>query len=158
MEEQIVNQISVADKIAMAALIVSVLSLVISVIGVFIQKKLNRVNLEAKYFELIFNPYILEKIPDRVAALKFDTRQKLDENYKELNNTLMEMVRKARYFSFVNQEFYKELSKKTMEVDELLVSISGKTVVQVKEQNQKLIEIEDAVSKVIVYINENYCK
>ena len=65
---------------------------------------------------------------------------------------------KARYFSFVNQKFYKELSEKTMEVDELLVSISGKTILQVKEQNQKIIEIEDAVSKVIVCINKNYCQ
>lgn len=153
-----INQTPVADKIAMAALIVSVLSLVISVIGVLIQKKLNRVNLEAKYFELIFNPYILEKIPEKVATLKFDSRHKLDKSYKELNDTLMEMVRNARYFSFVNQKFYKELSEKTMEVDELLVSISGKTIFQVKEQNQKLIEIEDAVSKVIVCINKNYCQ
>ena len=45
-----------------------------------------------------------------------------------------------------------------MEVDELLVSISGKTILQVKEQNQKIIEIEDAVSKVIVCINKNYCQ
>ena len=63
-----INQTPVADKIAMAALIVSVLSLVISVIGVLIQKKLNRVNLEAKYFEVVFNTYILEKIPEKVDA------------------------------------------------------------------------------------------
>ena len=158
METQMINQTPVADKIAMAALIVSVLSLVISVIGVLIQKKLNRVNLEAKYFEVVFNTYILEKIPEKVAALKFDSRHKLDKSYKELNDTLMEMVRKARYFSFVNQKFYIELSEKTMDVDELLVSISGKTILQVKEQNQKIIEIEDAVSKVIVCINKNYCQ
>ena len=87
-----INQTPVADKIAMAALIVSVLSLVISVIGVLIQKKLNRVNLEAKYFEVVFNTYILEKIPEKVAALKFDSRHKLDKSYKELNDTLMEKV------------------------------------------------------------------
>lgn len=147
-----------ADKIAMVALIVSILSLIISIIGVLIQKRLNRVNLEAKYFEIIFNSYILEKIPEKVAALKFDSGHKLDKSYKELNDTLMEMVRKARYFSFVNQKFYKELSEKTREVDELLVSISGKTIEYPKEQNQKIIEIEDVVSKVILCINRNYCQ
>ncbi len=36
----VINQTLVADKISMAALIVSVLSLVISVVGVFVQKNL----------------------------------------------------------------------------------------------------------------------
>lgn len=107
---------------------------------------------------MIFNPYILEKIPDKVAALKFDSEHKLDNSYKELNDTLMEMIRKARYFSFVNKKFYDKLSRQTMEVDELLVSISGRRIDQVQMQNQKLIEIEDAVSRIIVYINKNYCR
>lgn len=158
MEAQMISQTLVADKIAMAALIVSILSLIISIVGIVIQKKLNRVNLEAKHFEEIFRPYILEKIPNKVAVLKFDSEQKLDKNYTELNDTLMEMVRKARYFSYVDKKFYKKLSNKTMVVEDLLVSISGKKIAQVIEQNKKLIEIEKAVSKVIICINKNYSR
>lgn len=45
-----------------------------------------------------------------------------------------------------------------MVVEDLLVSISGKKIAQVIEQNKKLIEIEKAVSKVIICINKNYSR
>lgn len=69
---------------------------------------------------------------------------------------MMEMVRKARYFSFVNSKFYKGLSDRTKKLDELLVEISSKTYINIIEQNKEIIRIEDAVSKIITYINKHH--
>lgn len=152
MKATVVNQAQLSDKIALAALIVAILSLLLSIINVRVQQNLNQINLEAKYYASIFDSYILKKIPDKIAALTF-TNNKLDKNYQELNDVMMQMVRDSRYFALSNPLFYKGLTEKTMNLDELLVSISGKTIIPREMQTKKIVEIENAVSKIIVYIN-----
>lgn len=61
---------NISDRISLMALVVAIISIVLSIISMVIQAKINRVNLEAKYYEIIFNPFILDKIPEQVAALK----------------------------------------------------------------------------------------
>ena len=112
--------------------------------------------MDAKYYELIFNQFILDKIPNKMSLIKFDSKGKLDSSYKSLNSVMMEMVRKARYFSFVNPKFYKGLSDRTKKLDELLVDISSKTYINIIDQNKEIIRIEDAVSKIITYINKHH--
>ena len=41
-------------------------------------------------------------------------------------------------------------------LDELLVEISSKTYINIIEQNKEIIRIEDAVSKIITYINKHH--
>ena len=151
-------QMDTDNKIALAALIVSIISLVVAIISMIFQKRMNSINLEAEYYKAVFDKYLLEEIPHKVSALKFDTNKKLNKNYKELNDTMMEMIRKARYFSFSNPSFYKKLSEMSMELDEKLVNLSGKKVERAVDQKEMLQEIEDCVSKIIVYINKNYSK
>ncbi len=111
--EAVGGVIELSDKISLVALIVAILSFAISIISIYVQKKLNTINLDAKYYELIFNQFILDKIPNKMSLIKFDSKGKLDSSYKSLNSVMMEMVRKARYFSFVNPKFYKGLSDRT---------------------------------------------
>ena len=150
--EAVGGGIELSDKISLVALIVAILSFAISIISIYVQKKLNTINLDAKYYELIFNQFIL----DKMSLIKFDSKGKLDSSYKSLNSVMMEMVRKARYFSFVNPKFYKGLSDRTKKLDELLVDISSKTYINIIDQNKEIIRIEDAVSKIITYINKHH--
>ena len=151
--EAVGGVIELSDKISLVALIVAILSFAISIISIYVQKKLNTINLDAKYYELIFNQFILDKIPNKMSLIKFDSKGKLDSSYKSLNSVMMEMVRKARYFSFVNPKFYKGLSDRTKK---LLVDISSKTYINIIDQNKEIIRIEDAVSKIITYINKHH--
>lgn len=154
--EAVGGVIELSDKISLVALIVAILSFAISIISIYVQKKLNTINLDAKYYELIFNQFILDKIPNKMSLIKFVSKGKLDSSYKSLNSVMMEMVRKARYFSFVNPKFYKGLSDRTKKLDELLVDISSKTYINIIDQNKEIIRIEDAVSKIITYINKHH--
>ena len=152
--------ISLSDKIAISALIVSIIALLVSIaislIGIWVQKKINRSNLEAIYFETIFKSYLLEIIPEKVSKIKFGTNNKLNNNYKELNDTMMEMVRKARYFSFSRPKFYNELTDMTRELEDYLIELSSKTIEQTTKQNEIIIKIEKLVGKIMVHINKNY--
>lgn len=152
------NQMNSSDKIALAALFVAIVSLVSSIVGIVLQKKMNTINLEASYYQKIFDKYILDEIPKKVSELKFDSNKKLNRNYQDLNHLVMQMVRDAKYFSFSNPKFYDKLSKLSMKLDDKLVIISGKTVERVHDQNQLIEEIEKSVSEIVVYINRNYAK
>ena len=158
----ILTEVESNNIIAFWALIVSMVSLVVTIgvtiVTIIIQKKINTMNLEANYYDYIFKKFILEEIPQKFSVLKFDANKQLNKNYKELNKTMMNMVRKARYFRFSNPNFYKKLSDMTMELDEKLVTLSGKKIDIISDQNKKLIEIEDYLSKIILLINKNYCK
>ena len=139
-----------SDMIALLALIVAAFSMVLSGFSMFLQTRLNRTNLEAKYYELIFNNYILTTIPSNMADLKFDPNSNM--------LTIMEMVRKARYFKYSNKKFYKDLSDKAKEIEDLLFDISSKPINTSVKQRKRLEEVESKIGEVIILINKNYSK
>ena len=148
-----------SDMIALLALIVAAFSMVLSGFSMFLQTRLNRTNLEAKYYELIFNNYILTTIPSDMADLKFDPNSDmLNDSYKKLIQTIMEMVRKARYFKYSNKKFYKDLSDKAKEIEDLLFDISSKPINTSVKQRKRLEEVESKIGEVIILINKNYSK
>lgn len=143
------------DKIALLALTISVLSAIHSY---RLQKKINAQNLQAVYFEKIFLHYLLKKIPDVVTKLGFDGSGRLKANYREINKTMMNMVREARYFLYANQKFYLELTDKTKALEDALIELSNEKIVFKDEQDRELIRIHLLVGEIISYINKNYCK
>lgn len=155
MEEEIL-QLFYSNIISIVATVIAVCSLIISIIGIIVQKKINETNLEAKYYEKIFDTYILEIIPNTFFKLQFDSKGKINKEYKELNNVMMNMVKEAKYFSFSNPKFFKGLTDKTKTLEDKLLDISNKTFLQNTEQKEQLVKIEDEISKIIVYINKNY--
>ena len=149
---------NISDRISLMALVVAIISIVLSIINMVIQAKINRVNLEAKYYEIVFNPFILDKIPEQVAALKFDLAGKLNSNYKDLNDVIMKMVRKARYFKYSNGKFYKDLVDEAKELEDLLCDAANDKITTQVMQKKKLGEIDDKISEIIILINRNYSK
>ena len=75
---------SISDVIAFAALIISVISAAFSLLSLRIQKKLNTTNLQAVFYEDIFKNYLIKDVPN-AARLLIYRDGKLDNNYKKLN-------------------------------------------------------------------------
>ncbi len=143
--------------VAIVAVGISFIALIVSIISLVLQKKINSINLEAEYYKKIFDSFLLEKIPEQMFMLNFDNNT-LSKNYKELNGTIMEMVRKARYFAYANPSFYKKLETKTMEIEDKLITLAARRIDRASEQKQQLIDVEELVRKLFVYINKNYNK
>lgn len=155
---KILQGMSVSDTIALFALLLSVISGILSVKSLRLQKKLNMQNLQAVYFEKIFQEYLLKKIPEAVIKINFSWDGKLRPEYRNVNKVMMDMIKGARYFLYANQNFYIELAEKTKHLEDALLELSNKVIPDKQEQDKELIKIHMLVSEIIGYINNSYCK
>lgn len=153
---EILEKIALSDQLDLIAMITSVLAIIVSVAGIIIQKRLNSSNLQAKYFEEIFKDYFLVKIPKYANNLRFNSNGKLNMSYKELNNVFMEMVRKSAYFAYAKNDFYEELRKQTIQLDEKLILKAGETEQNEYKQKEFIFSVHQDIMKIVKLVNKNY--
>lgn len=144
--------------IAAIALVVSGISIVISCITLYQEKKMNLQNLQAIYFKEIFQEYLIYKIPQAALKLNFDGEGKLKVSYRKINDTMMKMIKGARYFVFADRDFYNDLKSKTQYLEDELAVLSNKRVQNKDEQDKAIIHINMIISDVVDFINKKYCK
>lgn len=147
---------SVSDAIALGALILSIIAIGISIFALQMEKKLNTINLQAVFFEEIFKIYFIEKIPEAVRKLSFKDNGKLKSSYRELISTLMEMMEQSSYFFYAKREFYDELKKLCMALEDKLVDKSNECVASLIQQNEFIHSVEEDISAIVKCINDNY--
>ncbi len=156
MNTQIV-QMDTSDVIALIAAAISLVSIVISVLAMRQTTNINKTNLQAEYFQKIFFDYIVEKIPDKAKNLRY-AGKKLDGNYRELIEVVMEMVQESKFFSYAKQDFYIELKQKCEDFEDVVLNIAGNRTDVVEEQKENLVAINLELQKIVELINNNYYK
>lgn len=67
------------------ALLVSVISMLISFWTLRQEKKMNQVNLQADYYKKVFEKYLMKEIPSSVRMLSFNEKGFLSREYKKVN-------------------------------------------------------------------------
>ncbi|MBE5868264.1 MAG: hypothetical protein E7293_04795 [Lachnospiraceae bacterium] len=150
--------LSVTDKIALLALFISVLSVMLSVYSLIVQRKLNTQNLQAIYFEKIFHEFLLEKIPTVATKLAFGANGRLLPNYKDVNQVMMEMIKKSKYFAYANNDFYCLLKEKTLYLEDELLILANSTIKDMDKQKDELVRIHLLISEIVSFVNQHYCK
>lgn len=140
-----------------ASLFLSAIAIVISVLTIFYEIRLNRTNLQAVYFEQIFGEYLKDKIPCAMDKLDFNSNGKLNNSYRKINTVFMEMIRKCGYFKYAKNDFFYELKIKTQNLEDHLVDLAGKEVPREQQQKEKLL-IHKEVQDIVRLINHNYHK
>ena len=113
-----------------STLILSITSLVVSIILAlnthFQNISHNRTNLKARYFEIIFDDIIVDIIPRSISLISFGKSGKiLDANC--LSDNLVNLRKKAQYFKFDDEDFYKELKNVTMDIEDYISESCNKT-------------------------------
>lgn len=146
---------TIDTQIAFLALVVAAISLLVSIYAILQNRKINTTNLEAKYFEEVFREYSVNKIPDCVSKLEFENG-KLNEEYRNLNHIMMEMIRKAKYYAYAKREFYLELQRKTMALEDKLMDKARDNVADIEEQAEFIYSVHMDIMDIIKYINKNY--
>lgn len=142
-------------KVAILAFVASIIAIVVSVISLLQNKALNNTNLQAKYFEKIFTEYFVNKIPNAVDEIKFENG-KLSNNYKKLNDTMMNMINDSKYFAYAKHSFYIELKNKTIKLEDKLIEGAAKNWIDRDEQLKFIFEIHEDVMEIVKFINKNY--
>lgn len=158
-QEEIIDllqKIALSDRLDICALIGAVVAIIVSVIGLVMQKRMNSANLQAKYFEEIFKQYFIEKIPECAKKLSFNQNGKLNPSYRKLNDMFMEMVRKSAYFAYAKNDFYEELRNQTKLLDEKLVIMAGKIETDEKKQKEFIYSVHQDIMKIVKLVNKNY--
>lgn len=147
------NQYDIVDYIA---ILISLIAIVVSVYGIYIQRKLNNVNLQSTYFKEIFGIYLREKIPESSSKLVYDAHGKLDKSYREISKVLFTMLRSCGYFKYIHNEFYYQLSEMIKEIDEYLVTIAGTVERDREKQNKNIVNIHQKIQKILLFINKEF--
>ncbi len=140
------------------ASVLSVLAIMISIISIIEQRKINRTNLQSTYFKEIFSDYLLHKIPDAASKINFNNKGYILNNYKTVNKIFMDMIKKCGYYKYAKNDFYVQLIQMTKDLEDKLVSKNGICISDINEQNLFLIMIHQDVMNIIKFINKNYHK
>lgn len=153
--DNVVNNSSDDTLIAFVALIVAVLSFVVSLVAIRQNTSINTTNLQAKYFEDIFKSYIVDRIPETVSKLEF-VDGKLNHAYRDLNNVMMEMIADSKYFAYAKKDFYDELQGMTRDLEDKLITQSNKESLDMDYQKKFIYEIHMDIMEIVKFINKNY--
>lgn len=109
--------------ISMISAAISAGGALISLFGCFYTnkqtKKMNNLNIKARYFEKIFDDYLIYKIPEARMYIRFNESGKLDD-FQKLIDILCEMRKAALFFKFDNKSFYSDLKSSTQELEDYL--------------------------------------
>lgn len=154
--ESVTAEMSIGDRVAILALIASIIAIIISLFSMYQNHAINVTNLQSKYFEKIFTDYIVEKIPVKASKIHFTQEGVLHQNYKELIDTMMDMVEHSIYFAYAKHEFYKELSRKTIALEDKLIENASVVIADKEKQDEFIYHIHEDVMDIIKLINKNY--
>lgn len=143
--------------ISIIAVVVSAISIIVSIITAIFaykqQTRLNRINMRAKYFEKIFDEYLIEYIPKARKYLRFENNKLVDS--EQLCQTLSDLLNASLYFRYENGEFYKELKTQIQSIEDYVLKCGNQNYEQ-EEQGKVFEEIHNKLSGLYKYINDNY--
>lgn len=112
-----------------AALIISILSLCISVLFAVLQirntKKINDINLEAELSKDIFKAYLTEKFPNAVSTIHFKGRKLT--SIAPLQNALNGLRKELKFFKYSDNAFFVDLKNKTQALEDYIVNNEGRS-------------------------------
>ena len=141
------------DYVSIISLITSIISLIISTI---VSKKINRQNLNAVYFNKIFDSILIDELPKSLEKIRYINSTFVDDN-DSLENTITNLYDKITFFKYKNLKFYKLLEAKIIIVDDFLVQYHGFMCTQ-REFKKFKDEIDSSVREIYYLIEKEYCK
>lgn len=112
----------------LAALIISIISIVISIIFAILQinsdKKINDINLEAELSKEIFKDYLINRFPNAISEICFE-KNKLS-NIGKLQNELNSLRKDIRFFKYYDECFFEDFRTISQELEDYIVTNEGK--------------------------------
>ena len=138
-------------------IIISVISIIVSavcaVITFFQNKKINNINMRADYYHIIFDEYLIKRIPESHRYLRFDNNHLVDS--ETIDETLSDLLKDIVYFKFNDNGFYMELKKSIEEIEDFILQCGNKTYVQ-EEQGKVFESIAKRIEDLYALINNSF--
>ena len=145
-------------------MVISIVAVVLSFLSVLValgsaifayrqNKRLNTINMRAKYYNLIFDEYLITKIPESRKYLRFADNKLVDS--QQLCDVLSELLNAALYFRYENSVFYSLLKEKIQGIEDFIMECGNKCYIQ-EEQGKVFTDIHDKLSDLYKCINDSY--
>lgn len=143
--------------VSIVAVVLSFFSILVALVSAVItyrqNSKLNSINMRAKYFNSIFDEYLITKIPEARKYLRFSENKLVDS--QPLSDALTHLLSDALYFRYENTTFYNSLKSKVQEVEDYVMGCGNKTYEQ-EEQGIVFNTIHEKLAELYKCINDNY--
>lgn len=128
-------------------------SIVCYVISYFQNKKINRINMNARLYNDIFDDFLIDTIPKARTYLRFDNNRLVDS--EKLSEALTSLMNSILYFRYSDKEFYDDLCSQIKGIEDYVLECGNQDFVQ-EEQGRVFDEIQDKLEKLYKTINTNY--
>lgn len=143
--------------IPIIAIILSALSIVSSIICfifTFLQnKKINKINMNARIYNEIFDKFLIERIPKARTYLRFENNKLVDS--EQLSDTLADLLNTILYFRYADKKFYELLHTQIQDIEDFVLECGNKQFVQ-EEQGRVFDQIQDKLEILYKTVNDNY--
>lgn len=140
--------------IAIVLSALSIISSIICFIITFLQnKKINKINMNARIYSEIFDEFLIERIPKARTYLRFESNKLVDSD--QLSDTLADLLNTILYFRYADKKFYELLHSQIQDIEDFVLECGNKQFVQ-EEQGRVFDQIQEKLEKLYKIVNDNY--
>ena len=143
--------------VSIIAIILSALSFVSSIvcyiITYFQNKKINRINMNARIYNNIFDEFLIERIPKARTYLRFEDNKLVDS--EQFSDTLADLLNTILYFRYADKKFYDSLHNQIEDIEDFVLECGNKQSFQ-EEQGRVFDKIQVKLEGLYKTINDNY--
>lgn len=140
--------------IAIVLSALSIISSIICFIITFLQnKKINKINMNARIYSEIFDEFLIERIPKARTYLRFESNRLVDSD--QLSDTLADLLNTILYFRYADKKFYELLHSQIQDIEDFVLECGNKKFVQ-EEQGRVFDQIQEKLEKLYKKVNDNY--
>ena len=139
---------SVSDILSLLAILFSVGGVIFEVYN---SNKMNRITLENKYYEKIFDDILLYNIPKAREYLCYVGGKLIGT--KELQKAIISLRKNALFFKYNNLEFYNQLREISFDIEDYLINNEGEIARDeyVKFEKELDTKLEDLYTIISTY-------
>lgn len=157
MRIEIGNALSHSNTDDTLSLVLSILAIVISAIVGYFEYSGNRtsslLDLDSQFFRDIYSGYLLIKLPSALQDISFLEYRICGS--EPLEACLTKMRHDSLYYKYTNPEFYEELKRNMMALEDYVVNAHNRTFDH-EQQNDFHSAMQDKLKTIYTTINKSY--
>jgi len=139
----------------LASLIISIAAFLVSIIAIIVtfcqNKSITTLNLQSRYFEKIFDKYLIEKIPKARTYIQYINNRLVDAD--KLIDVLDNVKSDSLYFKYNNNKFYESLKSNIDDLGKFLSECSNIDESDQDKQADNIKEIGNKITNIYQIIN-----
>lgn len=139
----------------LTSLIISIAAFLVSVISIIVtfrqNKAITTLNLQSRYFEKIFDKYLIEEIPKARTYIRYSNNRLADAD--KLIDTLDNVKSDSLYFKYNNNKFYESLKDNIDDLGKFLSECSNIDESDQDKQADNIKKIGNKITTIYQIIN-----